>query len=126
MLPQNLTVLRTKAKISQEELANLIGVSRQTYSVIERKVRKMAWSTYLSLVLFYDNNRKKHKVIHQLFIFTKELFMRFNDRVDFFEYELSSFIGDKSMEIIESLDERAKGAACAMVMMEYARCKIAN
>ena len=26
----NLTVLRTKAEISQEELANLIGVSRQT------------------------------------------------------------------------------------------------
>lgn len=43
-LTPNLTVLRTKAEISQEELANLIGVSRQTYSAIERKVRRMAWS----------------------------------------------------------------------------------
>lgn len=51
-LTPNLTVLRTKAEISQEELANLIGVSRQTYSAIERKVRRMAWSTYLSLVFF--------------------------------------------------------------------------
>lgn len=48
-LTPNLTILRTSAEISQEELANLIGVSRQTYSAIERKVRKMAWTTYLSL-----------------------------------------------------------------------------
>lgn len=41
-LTPNLTILRTSAEISQEELANLIGVSRQTYSAIERKVRKMA------------------------------------------------------------------------------------
>lgn len=39
-LTPNLTILRTSAEISQEELANLIGVSRQTYSAIERKVRK--------------------------------------------------------------------------------------
>lgn len=70
-LTPNLTVLRTKAEISQEELANLIGVSRQTYSAIERKVRKMAWSTYLSLVLFYDHNLKTHKMIRQLSIFSR-------------------------------------------------------
>ena len=51
-LTPNLTVLRSKAEISQEELSNLIGVSRQTYNAIERKVRRMAWSTDLSLVLF--------------------------------------------------------------------------
>ena len=70
-LTPNLTVLRTKAQISQEELANLIGVSRQTYSSIERKVRKMSWSTYLSLVLFYDHNEKTHKMIRQLSIFPR-------------------------------------------------------
>ena len=123
MLTPNLTVLRTKAEISQEELANLIGVSRQTYSAMERKVRKMAWSTYLSLVLFYDHNRKTHKMIRQLSIFPQDLFMRFNDGVDFSDYELSSILGDKSEEIVENLDEQAKGAIRAMVMMEYARCK---
>lgn len=123
MLTPNLTVLRAKAEISQEELANLIGVSRQTYSAMERKVRKMAWSTYLSLVLFYDHNRKTHKMIRQLSIFPQDLFMRFNDGVDFSDYELSSFLGDKSEEIVENLDEQAKGAISAMVMMEYARCK---
>ena len=121
-LTPNLTVLRTRAEISQEELANLIGVSRQTYSAIERKVRKMAWSTYLSLVLFYDYNQKTHKMIRQLSIFPKELFIRFNDGVDYSDYEISSFLGKKSDEIIERLDEQAKGAIRAMVMMEYARC----
>ena len=114
-LTPNLTILRTSAEISQEELANLIGVSRQTY-------RKMAWSTYLSLVLFYDHNRKTHKLIRQLSIFPKELVIRFNDGVDYSDFEISSFLGNKSEEIIEHLDDQAKGAIRAMVMMEYARC----
>lgn len=122
-LTPNLTVLRIKAEISQEELANLIGVSRQTYSAIERKIRKMAWSTYLSLVLFYDHNQKTHKMIRQLAIFPQELIIRFNDGVDYSDFELSSLLGKKSQEIMETLDEQAKGAIRAMVMMEYARCK---
>lgn len=122
-LTPNLTVLRIKAEISQEELANLIGVSRQTYSAIERKIRKMAWSTYLSLVLFYDHNQKTHKMIRQLAIFPQELIIRFNDGADYSDFELSSLLGKKSQEIMETLDEQAKGAIRAMVMMEYARCK---
>lgn len=122
-LTPNLTVLRTKAEVSQEELANLIGVSRQTYSAIERKHRKMAWSTYLSLVLFYDHNQKTHKMIRQLAIFPQELIVRFNDGVDYSDFELSSLLGKKSQEIVEALDDQAKGAIRAIVMMEYARCK---
>ena len=64
-LTPNLPALRTQAEISQEELANLIGISRQTYSSIERKVRRMAWSTYLSLVLFFDHNQKTHKMLRR-------------------------------------------------------------
>lgn len=123
----NLSVLRTKAEISQEELANLLGVSRQTYSAIERKVRKMSWSTYLSLVLFYDHNQKTHKMIRQLSIFPQELIKRFNDGLDYSDYEISSFLGEKTEEILECLDEQAKGTIRALVMVEYARCiKTAN
>lgn len=85
-LTPNLTVLRTKAEISQEELANLIGVSRQTYSAIERKVRKMSWSTYLALVLFYDHNQRTHDMIRQLSVFPKDLIIRFNDGIEYFDY----------------------------------------
>lgn len=35
ILREELPILRAKAKISQEELAQKIGVSRQTYSSIE-------------------------------------------------------------------------------------------
>ena len=121
-LTPNLTVLRTKAEISQEELSNLIGVSRQTYSAIERKVRKMSWNTYLSLVLFFDHNQKTHKMIRQLSIFPQELVIRFNDGIDYSDFEISSFLGNKTDEIIDRLDDQAKGAIRAMVMMEYARC----
>lgn len=122
-LTPNLTVLRTKAEISQEELANLIGVSRQTYSAIERKVRRMAWSTYLSLVLFYDHNQKSHKMIRQLSIFPQELIIRFNDGIDYSDYEISSFFDNKYEEIIEKLDEQAKSNIRELVMIEYARCR---
>lgn len=123
LLTPNLTVLRAKAEISQEELANLIGVSRQTYSAIERKTRKMAWSTYLSLVLFFDHNQKTHKMIRQLSIFPRDLIIRFNDGLDYSDFELSSLLGKKPQEIVEVLDDQAKGAIRAMVMMEYARCQ---
>ena len=79
-LTPNLTVLRTKAEISQEEIANLIGVSRQTYSAVERKVRRMSWSTFLSLILFYDNNKRTHELIRQLSAFPQELIAHFNDK----------------------------------------------
>ena len=122
-LTPHLSMLRAQAEISQEELANLIGISRQTYSAIERKNRRMSWSTYLSLILFYDQNRKTHKTIRQLSIFPQKLVVRYNDGVDYSDYELSSLLGDKSDTIIDHLDDQAKGAIRALVMVEYARCR---
>lgn len=122
-LTPNLAILRTQADVSQEELANLIGVSRQTYSSIERKMRRMSWSTYLSLVLFYDHNQKTHKLMRSLSLFPTELIVRFNDGVNFSSFELSRFLGNETQEIVDKLDEQAKGAIRAIVMMEYARCK---
>lgn len=63
-LTPNLTILRTSAEISQEELANLIGVSRQTYSAIERKVRKMAWSSRCDYL--FDEVRRKEGLAEKL------------------------------------------------------------
>lgn len=121
-LTLNLSALRTQAEISHGELANLIGVSRQTYSAIERKVRKMTWSTYLSLVLFFDYNQKTHKMIRMLSIFPRELIVRFNDGVDYSSFEFSSLLGDKSQDIIDHLDQQAFQSIRSMIMVEYARC----
>lgn len=58
LLAEELPVLRAKIGLSQEELSNIIGVSRQTYSAIETKKRKMTWGTFLSLILFFEHNEK--------------------------------------------------------------------
>lgn len=121
-LTPNLLVLRTQADISQEELANLLGISRQTYSAIERNIRRMSWNTYLSLILFFDHNKKTHKMLRMLSLFPKELVVRFNDGEDYSSFELSTFLGAQSQEIIEQLDDQAKQTIHSIVMMEYARC----
>ena len=52
LMPE-LRMLRVKADVTQEELANIIGLSRQTYSQIESGNKVMSWNTYLSLIFFY-------------------------------------------------------------------------
>lgn len=58
VLTEELPVLRAKIAMSQETLSNLIGVSRQTYSSIETRKRKMTWNTYLSLLFVFSNNER--------------------------------------------------------------------
>lgn len=121
-LTPHLAILRAQAEVSQEEIANLIGVSRQTYSAIERRVRKMSWNTYLSLVLFYDNNQRTHRLMRHLALFPTELVVRFNEGVDFSSFELSRFLGEKTQDIVEHLDDLALQTVRRTIMAEYARC----
>jgi Predicted transcriptional regulators len=121
-LTRELSVLRTKADISQEELANLIGVSRQTYGAIERGSRKMTWSTYLSLVLFYDYNQSTHQLIRSLSIFPQNLVKKFNDSANMQIIEMAAFLGEDSQKIVSSLDAQALHSIRTMIMIEYARC----
>lgn len=121
-LTPNLPALRKLAGISQEELANLLGISRQTYSAIEREVRRMSWNTYLSLILFFDHNQKSHKLLRTLSLFPKELVIRFNDGVDYSSFELSKLLGPQSQNIVDRLDDQAKQRIRSIIMMEYARC----
>lgn len=122
ILTNNLAALRTQAGISQEDLANLIGISRQTYSAVEHKSRKMAWSTYLSLVLFFDYNHKTHKMIRMLSIFPKDLVTRFNDGLNYSSFEMRAILDEHSQEILESLDQQALQSIRSVIMVEYARC----
>ena len=55
-LTDQLTVLRTKAEVSQEQLALVIGISRQTYSTIETKKKQMSWQIYMALILYFNSN----------------------------------------------------------------------
>lgn len=121
-LTPELALLRAKAEISQEEIANLIGISRQTYGSIERKARKMSWNTYLSLILFYDYNKKTHKMIRNISAFPHELIKRFNDGEEPFDFELNMLFKTDTKNIIDSLDEQAISTIKTILMVEYSRC----
>ena len=55
-MADNMPMLRMKLGITQEEIAEIIGVSRHTIISIENKKRPMTWNTYLSLVLVFSGN----------------------------------------------------------------------
>ncbi len=72
-MTDNLPVLRKKLRLSQEELAELIGSSRYTIVSIETRKRKMTWNTFLSLILLFDKNDETAILLRALDIYTKEL-----------------------------------------------------
>lgn len=73
VLTEELPVLRAKIGLSQNDLSSIIGISRQTYSSIETKKRRMSWNTYLSLVLVFENNEKTKNLLEAIGAFPKEL-----------------------------------------------------
>ena len=121
-LANELPALRAKAGVPQDELAKLIGISRQTYGSIERKARDMSWNTYLSLILFFDYNKSTHSMLRHLSAFPSELIDRFNDGKHFAEFSIEEISGITIDDINENLDEQALHAIRTIIMLEYARC----
>jgi len=117
-LTDELPVLRTKLGLSQDEMGALVGISRQTYSAIETKKRKMTWSIYLSLILVFDNNRKTHEFIRNQGLFPSVIF-DFAETGDK-EQLVASFVDND--DIKEKLDDQAIHAIKTVIMVEYARC----
>jgi len=72
-MADNLPVLRKKLKLSQEELAKIVGSSRYTVMLYETKKRKMPWNIFLTLVLFFDKNEETSPLLKALDIYTEEL-----------------------------------------------------
>lgn len=119
-LVDELPVLRTKMGVSQDELANMIGISRQTYSSLETRKRKMTWSIFLSLLLVFDYNEQTHNVIHKEELFPKVL--QRNKHTDGDGQTLASFVSIEGEDIKNHLDEQAIHAIETVIMVEYARC----
>ena len=72
-LVPELKTLRVKANITQDELAKIIGVSRQTYCQIENGNRGMPWNVYLSLMFFFRSIEDTSKLMDALGIFPVDL-----------------------------------------------------
>ena len=61
----NLSTLRAKASITQDELADRLGLSRQMISAVENDKREMTWNTFSVLVMFFakDDEIKQLMVV---------------------------------------------------------------
>lgn len=65
-LIENLPLLRVKIGISQAELADLIGIGRQTILAIENRKSKMRWDTFLAIILVFSKNEKTTELMRFL------------------------------------------------------------
>ena len=72
-LAENLSMLRAKAGVTQGDVADRIGIARQTYSAIECGRSRMSWNTFMSLILFFKENAQTKEVIKILGIYTDTL-----------------------------------------------------
>jgi len=73
LMAENLIVLRTKLGLTQDEISELIGGSRQTISLIERGVRPMMWDTFICLLFLFQNNEATRAILPVLGLYTPEL-----------------------------------------------------
>lgn len=119
-LVDELPVLRIKLGLSQDELSNMVGISRQTYSAVETKRRDMSWSVYLALLLIFDCNEQTHQVIREMGFLDSVPDRSFADESD--SHFLSSFVRAEDGDIRKHLDDQAIHAIETVVMVEYARC----
>ena len=65
-LASELPVLRARLGVSQEKMASSIGVSRQTYSAIETKTKKMSWTMFMALIAVLDLNEATSVMLDQI------------------------------------------------------------
>lgn len=72
-MTDNLPTLRTKLGISQERIAQMVGVSRSTITSIENHKRPMPWSLFLSLLMIFTSNEETKKLLIPMEILTDEL-----------------------------------------------------
>ena len=72
-LAENLSMLRAKAGVTQGDVADRIGIARQTYSAIEYGRSRMSWNTFMSLIFFFKENKKTKDVIELLGIYDNML-----------------------------------------------------
>ncbi len=57
--------LRKAAGVTQAEIADIVGVKRQTYGPLERGQQIMSWNTYMSLIFYFDYNPRTHGIIRK-------------------------------------------------------------
>ena len=62
-LTHELRVLRARLGASQADIAERIGISRQTYNSIETKKREMNWTTFAALIAVFQSNDQTRQML---------------------------------------------------------------
>ncbi len=65
-LTYELPILRARLGASQADIAQKIGISRQTYNSIETKKREMNWITFVALVAVFQNNQETNSMLNAI------------------------------------------------------------
>lgn len=68
-------VLRARARVSQETLAEKIEISRQSYNNFETGKKEMTWTTFLALVAYFQNNERTKQIIDMIDNFNEDMTM---------------------------------------------------
>lgn len=119
----HLAALRARAGISQDELSNMVGISRQTYGTVERSLRDLSWNTFLSLLLFFDYNSETHDVLRACGAFPTDLIAKFNaGNGATGQNALDIMFSEEQKRIMDELDDQALRAIKTTIMLEYGRC----
>ena len=69
---KNLPVLRAASTLTQAQLAEKLGVSRQTIVSIETRKRQMPWSLYLAMICIFEQYNETHELLAKLEMFSSE------------------------------------------------------
>ena len=73
IMTDNLPALRAMIGLSQDDISDIIGISRQTYCAIETHKRKMSWNTFMSLLFLFWYNEKTKMLVGAIDVFPEEL-----------------------------------------------------
>lgn len=63
VLAKRLPLIRKEMNISQTELGEKVGLSRQTISSIERGTAALSWNNYLAIMMFINANKDRCKTL---------------------------------------------------------------
>jgi len=77
-MASNLSTLREKARLKQDELADRLGLSRQTISAIENEKREMQWSTFSVLIMFFASDNEIKQIMAAMGIMNEKVAEIFN------------------------------------------------
>lgn len=72
-MAENLPMLRAKLGLTQVELGNRIGLTRQSVNAMESGSREMTWGNYLSLLFVFQQNEATSFLLPILGVYTPEL-----------------------------------------------------